>query len=292
MAMIKTTNEFNETIAYYKNILKEGYEEAVGKASNKTYAKQHFQQLFFIENEYIPHHTLLFKELKFVYYHFNALDSSTSFEKTSEHLSKIRVIASTELEKLISFHNDNRSIDISDHYFNLIHNNKVKIEELIAQETLALESTDENLVGTLAISIAGKQLFVKYNLITEQQEEKDDAEIKDNSNHQYKFTQKQQLLALYFLLESFGIKNLGTVDLTKQAALYHLIMGVPFNDFKKIKNNNIYKSLRNAPQVVASDKHLLKNLELIRPYFEAIQLINVVELIDKHIAICKENIEK
>lgn len=283
--MVKNTKEFQELIQYYTEVLKKGYEEEVKKSSNKAYAKKYYQRIFFIENELTPYHTLLLKELKFVYYHYSALDNQTSYEKTLQHFQQIRGIAQRELLKLIEFKNGNHTIQLSDYYYDLILDSNIDIDDIIIQETKALDSSDENIVGALAISIAGKQLYTKYN--TSSVNKKDEKK----QEHRYTFTQKQQLLALYFLLESFGFKTIGTVDLTKQAALYHLILGVPFQEFEKLKNTNIYKALRTAPQVVTNDRYLLKNLELIKPYFQSVQLTNVVALIDQQIAICKENLQ-
>lgn len=287
MNMITSTKEFKSLIQYNKDVLKKGYEAEVEKASNKAYAKKYYQRIFFLENELTYHHALLLKELKFVYHHYNALDSQTSFEKTLQHLQQIREIAERELIKLIEFQDGNHTIQLSDYYCDVFLENNIDINDLIFEETKALGSSDENLFRALAISIAGKQLYTIYNTrvsVVNKKEEK-------NQGHRYQFTQKQQLLALYFLLESFGFKTIGAVDLTKQAALYHLILGVPFQEFEKLKNTNIYKALRTAPQVVTNDRFLLKNLELIKPYFQSVQLTNVVELIEQQIDICKENLQ-
>ncbi|MCT4580856.1 MAG: hypothetical protein N4A35_05505 [Flavobacteriales bacterium] len=285
--MVKNTKEFKELIQYNKEVLKKGYEAEVKKASNKAYAKKYYQRILFIENELTPYYTLLLKELKFVYYHYSALDNQTSFEKTLQHFQQIRDIAQRELLKLIAFKNGNDTIQLSDYYYDLILDSNIDVDDIIIQETKALDSSDENILGALAISIAGKQLHAKYNTSTSNVNKKDEKK----QEHRYTFTQKQQLLALYFLLESFGFKTIGTVDLTKQAALYHLILGVPFQEFEKLKNTNIYKALRTAPQVVTNDRYLLKNLELIKPYFQSVQLTNVVALIDQQIDICKENLQ-
>ena len=261
MSMIKRTKEFKELIQYYKEVLKKGCEVEVKKASDKEYAQKYYQRILFLENELTPYYTLLLKELKFVYHHYNALDGQTSFEKTFQHIQQVRNIAKRELLKLIQFQDGNYSIQLSDYYYDLILDHNIDVDDITNQETKALSSSDENLFGALAISIAGKQLYTTYNTRDAIKQEG------KNQNHLYKFTQKQQLLALYFLLESFGFKTIGAVDLTKQAALYHLILGVPFHEFDKLKNTNIYKSLRLAPQVLTNDRYLLKNLEVIKPYF-------------------------
>lgn len=283
MSNIKTNNDFNNLIAKYYQILKEGYLLEIDKASNKEYAEKHFQEVLFSENSLTPYNTILLKELHYVYDHYSCLNSSTAYEETAKLLNKVYLIARNQLDKAILYKNGNTSIDFPEHYSQLILEKNLNLADLIAQEKQALELTHESLIGSLALSLAGKQLHKEFNEIQPVQKE---------TNHRYKFTQKQQVLALFFLMEAFGIKSHSGTDMTKLSALYHLILGVPFHDFDRLKNTNIYKSIRVAPQVVNSDKHLLKNLQVIKPYFENVSLLNVVELINQQINVCKKNISE
>lgn len=283
MSNIKTNNDFNNLIAKYYQILKEGYLLEIDKASDKKYAEQHFQEVLFLENSLTPYNTILLKELHYVYHHYSCLISSTAYEETAKLLNKVYLIARNQLDKAILYKNGNTSIDFPEHYSQLILEKNLNLTDLIAQEKQALQLTHESLIGSLALSLAGKQLHKEFNEIQPVQKE---------TNHRHKFTQKQQVLALFFLMEAFGIKSHSGTDMTKLSALYHLILGVPFHDFDRLKNTNIYKSIRVAPQVVNSDKHLLKNLQVIKPYFENVNLLNVVELINQQINVCKQNISE
>lgn len=283
MSSITTNNDFNNLIAKYYQILKEGYLLEVEKATDKEYAEKHFQEVLFLENSLTPFNTILLKELHYVYHHYSCLNFDTAYEETTKLLDKVYLIARNQLDKAILYRNGNKSIDFPEHYSNLILKKDISLTDLITQEKQALELTHESLIGSLALDLAGKKLHKEFNEVK--------TVIKE-TNHKFKFTQKQQVLALFFLMEAFGIKTHSGTDMTKLSALYHLILGVPFHDFHKLKNTNIYKSIRIAPQVVKSDKHLLKNLEIIKPYFVNVNLLNVVELINQQIKSCKQNISE
>ncbi len=283
MSSITTNNDFNNLIAKYYQILKEGYLLEIEKASDKEYAEQHFKEVLFLENSLTPYNTILLKELHYVYHHYSCLNFGTAFEETAKLLDKVYLIARNQLDKAILYRNGNKSIDFPEHYSHLILKKDISLTDLITQEKQALQLTHESLIGSLALSLAGKELHKEFNELKT---------VTKETNHRYKFTQKQQVLALFFLMEAFGIKTHSGTDMTKLSALYHLILGVPFHDFVRLKNTNIYKSIRVAPQVVNSDKHLLKNLEVIKPYFENVNLLNAVELINKQINSCKQNISE
>ena len=95
---------------------------------------------------------------------------------------------------------------------------------------------DENLIGALALHLAGKKLYDEYSNESEIEPQK--------TNHKHQFQQKEQLLALHFLLRSFGINPLNRIDRTKLAALFHLILDVPFESHATLKNLAIYKNLK------------------------------------------------
>jgi len=272
---------FQESIKRYYDVLKSGYLLEIENASDKEYAKIHFQNILFIENEYIPNQSILFDGLKLAYEHFSKLNTQTAFDKTFELLPDYQNISTKSKNDGIASLSGDKSTLIPDHYLHYINSNLFTLEQLIQSEEMVLKSSKENLAAALALYIAGQQLYKKYKVVNE---------IKPSEkvmNYGHTFTQKQQVLALYFLMKAYGINSKIDSDMTTLSALYHLVLGVPFKSFDKLKNTSIYKSLRLVPEVFNNDTYYLKNLKIIRPYFANTNLIKVVELIDIQMNRCE-----
>lgn len=282
MAKQITNSIFQENIKYYYNVLKKGYLFEIENASDKSYAKQHFQDILFINNEFIPNQTILFDGLKLAYEHFYKLNQQTAYDKTFELLADYQNISTQAKNEAIAIENGDKNKSIPDHYVLYIQSNKFTLKELIQSEELILKSTVENLSAALALYIAGQQLYKEFNTIETNQTLK-----KSKINYGHVFTQKQQVLSLYFLMKAYGINTKIDADMTTLSALYHLILGVPFKSYDKLKNTNIYKNLRSAPEIFKSDAYYLKNLKVIRPYFVNTSLTKVVELIDIQMNQCE-----
>ncbi len=277
----KITNKvFEESIKHYYDVLKKGYLSEIEKASDKAYAKKHFQNILFIDNEFIPNHTILFDGLKLAYEHFFKLNAQTAFDKTFELLPDFQNISKKSKNEAVAFLSGNKNKVIPDHYLYYINSKLFTLEELIQAEEIVLNVTLENLVASLALYIAGQQLSKEYKIV----EAKSNTE---QTNYSHSFTQKQQVLSLYFLIKAYGINSEIDADMTTLSALYHLILGVPFKSFDKLKNTSIYKSLRLVPEVFKNDAYYLKNLEIIRPYFVNTNLLKVVALIDIQMKRCE-----
>lgn len=281
MAKQTTNIIFQKSIKHYYDVLKKGYLLEIEKSSDKVYAKKHFQNILFIDNEFIPNHTILFDGLKLAYEHFSKLNAQTAFDKTFELLPDYQNISiKSKNEAIISLSGD-KTTAIPDHYLHYISSKQFTLEELIQSEEMVLKSSIENLAASLALYIAGQQLYKEYKIVNE---------VKPSdvvTNYAHTFTQKQQVLALYFLMKAYGINTKVDADMTTLSALYHLILGVPYKSFNKLKNTSIYKSLRLVPEVFKNDTYYLKNLKIIRPYFVNTNLIKVVELIDIQMKRCE-----
>jgi len=277
-----TNSIFQESIKHYYDVLKSGYLLEIEKASDKEYAKKHFQSILFIDNEFIPSHSVLFDGLKLAYEHYTKLNPETAFDETFKLLPDYKRIASCTINDALASLGGNESIEVSGHYLYYINSNQFKLEELVQTEQKVLAASVENLVGALAIYVAGQQLYKEFKV-----EKVNEPITKSKSIYGHSFTQKQQVLALYFLMQAYGVNSKLDSDMTTLSALYHLILGVPFKTFDKLKNTNIYKNIRSVPNIFSSDSAYLKNLKIIRPYFVNTSLIKVVELIDIQINYCE-----
>lgn len=272
--------KFKEIVAHYYSVLKEGYLKEIEQASDQQYAKQYFQRILFLESEHVPYQSILFKEIQYAYKHFNCLNERTAIERTFELLLQIKKVSKKRLAEAIAYLEGDRAVFLADWYMEQINSGNSTLEELILIETKALKSSKENLFAALALDVAGKRLYREFN-------ETNEILPTSPKKHQHSFTRNEQMLALYFLIQSFGVNLFQVSDRTKLAALFHLIMGVPFESKSKLKDLAIYKGLSSIPSVVSNNNQLLKYLLNIRPYFENANFDAAVRLIDKEIQNCQ-----
>jgi hypothetical protein len=98
-------------------------------------------------------------------------------------------------------------------------------------------------------------------------------------------TKARQLLTIYFLLKASGIEHRVDTSVSAVARLIHVITCTPFTT---IQNSDIYKKYREMPHY-KKGKELLADLNYIRPFFEAVNLDNVLELVDTTISAIKKD---
>ena len=197
---------FQESIDYYYSVLKQNYLHESEKSTDKGYAANHFQSVLFTDNEMVPKSTILFIELIYSFEHFNRLNTNTAFDNTFNLLEDIKIVSIAGLNKAISYFNGDNKVILPNHYLKQIENNTYSLNKLIEHEKLVLNSTLENLCAALALYAAGQKLYKAFN-----QEISLNSDLsfnqKTSSGHQYRFTQKQQVLSLYFLMKDYGINS-------------------------------------------------------------------------------------
>jgi hypothetical protein len=66
--------QFESASEYYRNVLKNGFLECVESSTDKQYAHTYYKRVIFEYNQYIPHNTVFFRELKKTFDHFLRLD--------------------------------------------------------------------------------------------------------------------------------------------------------------------------------------------------------------------------
>lgn len=98
-------------------------------------------------------------------------------------------------------------------------------------------------------------------------------------------TKARQLLAIYFLLKSQGIEHRADTSVSAVARLIHLISNTPLTN---IQNSDIYKKYREMPYY-KKGKELLADLEFIKPFFEAVNLKDVLNLVNAEIEKIKKD---
>ncbi|MEI7594413.1 MAG: hypothetical protein WCK02_01600 [Bacteroidota bacterium] len=115
-------------------------------------------------------------------------------------------------------------------------------------------------------------------------EEKENAE---QLEHAPEMTQARQVLAIYYMLKAECETELRlNYNLSDVAKFAHLLMGAKITTIQK---SEIYKKLRCMPNY-NKDQQLLKDLQYIRPFFEALHLEKALNLIDAEIKTTKKNL--
>lgn len=91
-------------------------------------------------------------------------------------------------------------------------------------------------------------------------------------------TEMQQVLAIHYLLKAgFNIEARGSNSVSQFTQLAHLLLG---KKFTTLQNSNIYKKYKKLPNF-ENPAQLVKDLKHIRRSFEAMDLKNVVDLINR-----------
>lgn len=97
------------------------------------------------------------------------------------------------------------------------------------------------------------------------------------------YTNSQLVLIFYYFLKSAGLEIRKELNIATAAKFMHLITGKPFTEST---HSEFYKKLQAAPNE-KSDKELIKDLEVIKPLFEAVKLNDATKLIEQEIEIAK-----
>lgn len=281
MSQDVTKEQFEQAISHYYEVLKKEAKKTIAESADKEYAIEYCKTVLFEANDLIPRQSLMFDLLLSSYVHYSKLYPVDSFERTIAEIHQIRIHTQQELEKLQAFQQGKPQHRICDWYMEkLAEDPDMTIENLIALEKQVLDGTNENLTAALALHIAGDQLMEEYSSQPKIGE-------RTQKKYEHQFTRKEQVLALYFLLESFDIRTYHLCHRTKLAALFHLIMGYPYGDVKKINNSAVYEILEQISNPKQNpynnDKQYLKCLDKLKTYYTNANLSRVVETIEGEI---------
>jgi hypothetical protein len=94
-------------------------------------------------------------------------------------------------------------------------------------------------------------------------------------------TKARQILAMYYLLNGvFKLEDKNEVNTSGIARFIHLLTGTKYTS---IQNSEIYKKYQRMPNY-KKGTHLITDLKFIRPFFEELNLEEVVKLINAEIA--------
>lgn len=218
--------------------------------------------------ELIEHLQQLFKE---VAEYFKTKDDSIYRIYTDRHqvlLKKygklFKPFANKRFDNYFDF---NRILSIKDYYTTEEYNQLESNEDLTEQDIYELTTSMRNFLG-------GELHFLYLG----REPEFAIAENDSNDDGEKASTEMQQLLALHYLLKAgFDMEARGSNSVSELTQLAHLLLG---KKFTSLQNSSIYKKYKKLPNF-ESPSQLIKDLKHIRPYFEKLELANIVNLINK-----------
>lgn len=97
------------------------------------------------------------------------------------------------------------------------------------------------------------------------------------------FTNSQNVLIYYYFFKANGLEAPHNVTIASIAKFVHLITG---KSFSKLDNSEFYKKLKTAPNF-KKDAGLIKDLEIIKPFFQKVELVEIVKMIDNELVIAR-----
>jgi len=113
----------------------------------------------------VPYGSVVFNELRFSHNHFSRLNSRSSYTRTIELIPEIRKIGKTTHFEAKKFLLGAQEANLDEWYIERLENTSSTLEELIQLEELVLKSTNENLIGALAVHLAGQQLYKEFRKV-------------------------------------------------------------------------------------------------------------------------------
>lgn len=277
--------QFESASEYYFNVLKNGFLESVENSTDKQYAHTYYKRVIFEYNQYIPHNTIFFRELKITFDHFLKLDQNNVIEKVFSYLPHIRQISIEAFEQLIIFLATSKNpsfaelSQLPDVYINAMYDNinENTLDELVLMEQATQKYDEENILAILALYHA-TQLLLKDKEIDPISNPSSDIQT-TTKIYKHQTTRNQQVLLYYYFLKMGGIDPRVDAHVSTCAELLHGLTAFLYNE---IGNSDFYKKLKN-PLDNANPKTIIKDLEYVLSVFKKINHDRILLEIEKDI---------
>ena len=218
--------------------------------------------------ELIGHLQLMFKEVAEYFKTKEEAIYKRYAERQQELLKKYGKLFKPFAEKRFDNYFDfNRILSIKDYYteeeYNKLESNEDLTEEDIYELTFSMRNFLDGELHFLYLD--QEPQFSASDNISKEEGDKESSEM-------------QQLLAFHYLLKAgFNVEARGSNSVSELTQLAHLLLG---KKYTSLQNSSIYKKYKKLPNF-DSTTQLIKDLKHIRPYFERLELKNVVEIINK-----------
>ncbi|NGF77175.1 hypothetical protein G5B10_14900 [Fluviicola sp. SGL-29] len=283
MEVSKTDNFFEDLVSKYIFELENLYLQKIEQSDNKKYASAFYRSSIFERNPKIPKESIFFNFLSRIFLHHYRLNRHSALDETFGKLPDIKFKTEVEIVLLEEMYEE----DTNDSFHFL--------SDRIGNEQYLMSLEYHELTDLLAFFLAIKSLLEKYPKSEEIEPFSLNAPISEmekgalNRKHEYSvtFSDKQQALALYFLMEHIGITPRADVNMTDVARFLHLLSNQPITVLDNSAKYGILKKMFNGK----SDKAYLKDLETILPYFQKLQLDKAQRMIQEEIKEIKENLK-
>jgi hypothetical protein len=277
--------QFESTVEYYFNVLKNGFLDCVENSTDKQYSHAHYKKIFFEYNQFIPYNTVFFHELKITFEHFLKLDNNNVIDNVFSYLPEIRQISLKAYEQLNHLLETKKETSFSDLailpyvYTDAVCDdlNGNTLEELAQLEKITQEFEHEDILAILALYHA-IQICLKDKDIVPISNSASSDEAKRKA-YKHKVTRSQQMLLCYYFIKMGGIDPRVDTHVSSCAELLHGLCGLPYNE---IGNSDFYKKFKN-PLDYANPKTVLKDLEYVLSIFKKINHDRIIIEITKDI---------
>jgi len=283
-ANLPPEGQFPKAVEHFYTLLKKAYLEKVEKALDKDYASNFCRRVLFEENKWIPQYSVFYMELVARYSHHYKMGDSDAVEQTLSFLPQIRQIASDVVERT---KNIRESLNVLYHdlhwlYQEAIEDHRHSLLELIDQEQKLINAGEDRAIILLGLHHATQQLLEEFSDESEEQDGSaiDFATNEPNSVNQH-LTESQRVLVTYYISQALGIKHKKNVSKCTRALFAFLrISTSPIN-------SDTYKKLLN-PLTSSPLQTTLGNLKVVRSFFEPLEVVTVIEMIDMDIKRLRE----
>ena len=258
---------------YFKN----QYLSGIAKATDKVYAQEYYFIVLFTENPLVPRFSVFYLSLVSSYSHFVKLGNADALSFALKSLPEFNQTAIEALETAMLYSTSYEDWRILHwRYLQAIEDHNYSVLQLIENERRMLKASDSKVIILLALHVALEDLKKEFSPALDQERETEAAEELEIAGKP-KLTRSQQVLIAYYISQALGIKQ--GKNVSKCANALHAFLNLPYS---QITNSELYKKLLN-PLSFSSAKATILNLKTVREFFERMEAISIIELIDADI---------
>lgn len=287
-ASLPPNEQFLKAYNRFYNALKQRYEQKLEKAAHKGYASKHFKYVLFAQNKMLPRYSIFYYHFVSSYTHYRNLGESDPVEQTLAYVPTIRQFAADELERTLIYQKSlyDQLYELHWLYLEATQDGSISILQLIDTERRVLRFSEGKLILLLALFQVTQDLLSEYTDEEPNTQEPDSAiAVFTDQPTDKKLTRSQQVLIAYYVSQLLGIKQKKNVS--KCADALHSFLGLPYT---QITHSELYKKLLN-PLTFSSVQATLKNLQIVRDFFEQLGAQSVVDFIDTDMEKLKKKLE-
>jgi len=263
---------------YYYDALKKTYLELVEIAEDKDYSANFHQRLLFSNNAKLPRWSIYFDNLVAALNHCRKLDSSTEIEQVILLIPSIRKIATKYLNQAAEAHLfAHGDFYVHATYAEAIERGILTLEEIIQNEQSVLDLDETVVIETLALYDATQLLLQEFSDDTTEGPSCDlDFVTGQESFDGMKLSRPQIALVTFYIGQLLGVKH--DKNVSNCAKALHVFLGL---SYVNITHQDLYKMLLDP--MPKKKPSTIKNLRIVRTFFQILQVEAALKLIDEHI---------